>query len=80
MIDFHLHSNNSDGLDSPQSLIDKAIAKGMNAIALTDHDNVDGIDDFLSNAENKKIIGIPVIQISNKHEHYKKIKKKKIIR
>jgi hypothetical protein len=74
MIDFHLHSNNSDGLDSPQSLIDKAIAKGMNAIALTDHDNVDGIDDFLSYAENKKIIAIPGIEISIKHEPSREIK------
>ncbi|MEJ2252625.1 MAG: PHP domain-containing protein [Candidatus Lokiarchaeota archaeon] len=74
MIDLHLHSNNSDGLDTPQNLIDKAINKNLRAIALTDHDNIDGIGEFLSYAEIKDIIAIPGIEISIKHEPSRDIK------
>ena len=47
MIDLHLHSNFSDGLDTPKELIDKALASGYNlrAIALTDHDTIEGLED-----------------------------------
>ncbi|MFM7359504.1 MAG: PHP domain-containing protein [Actinomycetota bacterium] len=42
LIDLHTHSNASDGTDSPSELIDKAISKGLDVIALTDHDTVGG--------------------------------------
>lgn len=42
MIDLHTHSTASDGLDSPRLLIQKAKAKGLLALALTDHDTLDG--------------------------------------
>ena len=45
LIDLHTHSNASDGTDSPSELIDKAISKGLDLIALTDHDTVGGWDE-----------------------------------
>ena len=45
LIDLHTHSNASDGTDSPSELIDKAISKGLDVIALTDHDTVGGWDE-----------------------------------
>ena len=42
-VDLHLHSTASDGVLSPSGLVEKAAALGLTAIALTDHDNVDGI-------------------------------------
>lgn len=39
MIDLHTHSTVSDGGDSPEELVTKAKAAGLQAIALTDHDN-----------------------------------------
>ncbi|MFX1375600.1 MAG: PHP domain-containing protein [Promethearchaeota archaeon] len=68
MIDFHLHSTSSDGLDTPSQLIDKAMELNLKAIALTDHDTVAGIEEFLSYAEEQKIIAIPGIEISVRHE------------
>lgn len=68
MIDLHLHSKKSDGLDSPSQLIDKALELNIEAIALTDHDTVDGIQEFLSYGEDKGLIVIPGIEISIKHE------------
>lgn len=74
MIDLHLHSNCSDGLDTPTQLIDKAINLDIKAIALTDHDNIDGIAKFLSYGEDKDIITIPGIEISIKHEPERNIR------
>jgi len=42
-VDLHLHSSVSDGVLSPAGVVDKAARLGLTAIALTDHDNVDGI-------------------------------------
>jgi len=68
MIDLHLHSTSSDGLDSPSQLIDKAIALKLKAMALTDHDTITGLDEFLSYGEEKDIITIPGIEVSIRHE------------
>ena len=45
-VDFHVHSTASDGTLSPSELA--ASAKGYAAIALTDHDNCDGVSEFVS--------------------------------
>ena len=42
LIDLHTHTNASDGTDSPTQLIDKAINRGINVLALTDHDTTRG--------------------------------------
>jgi 3',5'-nucleoside bisphosphate phosphatase len=42
LIDLHTHSNASDGTDSPSQLISKAINRGINILALTDHDTTRG--------------------------------------
>ncbi len=52
LIDLHTHSNASDGTDSPSQLIDKAISKGLDVIALTDHDTVAGWDEAISALKN----------------------------
>ncbi|MHA1526605.1 MAG: PHP domain-containing protein, partial [Promethearchaeota archaeon] len=68
MIDLHLHSTFSDGMDTPSQLIDKAEEIKLKAIALTDHDTIGGIQEFLSYGEDKNIIVIPGIEISISHE------------
>lgn len=45
LIDLHTHSTASDGTDSPTQLIDKAINKKLDVIALTDHDTTRGWDE-----------------------------------
>jgi len=44
MIDLHCHSNFSDGLHSPEELIEIAITSGVTCLALTDHDTIDGLE------------------------------------
>lgn len=43
LVDLHIHSTCSDGFYSPEVLVQMADAAGLSAIALADHDNVDGI-------------------------------------
>jgi len=57
-VDLHLHSSCSDGLLPPGEVVRRAAAVGLAAIALCDHDNIDGIDD--AEAEGKKL-GMEVI-------------------
>lgn len=68
MIDLHIHSSASDGSDTPSELVDKAIKLGLRAIALTDHDTIDGVSEFLTHGEDKDIITIPGIEISIKDD------------
>lgn len=49
-VDLHVHSNYSDGTCSPAELIHMASACGLSAIALTDHDTVEGIPALLAAA------------------------------
>ena len=47
MIDLHCHSIFSDGTDAPEALALKADALGLAALALTDHDTLEGLPRFL---------------------------------
>ena len=49
-IDLHTHSTKSDGTFSPEELIRYAQSKGLSAVALTDHDTADGIEEALLTA------------------------------
>ncbi len=42
-VDLHIHSLFSDGTDDPETIVAAAAAAGLSAIALTDHDNLNGI-------------------------------------
>lgn len=64
--DLHTHTNNSDGILSYKELIDLAIKKNLSGISITDHDNIDGIQDaidYSSKFNNFKII--PGIEFSS---------------
>ncbi len=64
MIDLHMHSNYSDGTESPEWLVEEAVRKGLRAIALTDHDTVDGIPAFLAAGAQAGIRTIAGVEIS----------------
>lgn len=42
-VDLHLHSTASDGELAPEDVVARAKAAGLSAIALTDHDTLDGV-------------------------------------
>lgn len=43
MIDLHTHTNASDGTSTPEELVAEAMAAGLEALAITDHDTLEGI-------------------------------------
>ena len=47
-IDLHIHSNCSDGTVPPGELPGMAHSAGLKAVALTDHDTTQGVEDFLA--------------------------------
>ncbi|AEE91445.1 PHP domain protein [Tepidanaerobacter acetatoxydans Re1] len=51
-IDLHIHTTFSDGLLTPEQVVNKAIKLNLKAIAITDHDTVDGIRPALNKAKN----------------------------
>ncbi len=56
-IDLHIHSNHSDGSDSPQEILTQAEKLNLKIIALTDHDAISGTLAMLKlNPTNIKII------------------------
>lgn len=66
-IDLHVHSNYSDGTCSPKELVDLAISKNLKAIALTDHDTIEGLEEIMEYAGDKNIEIIPGIELSTEY-------------
>ena len=70
-IDLHMHSTASDGTLSPAQIVASAMAEAGNkkepvVIALTDHDTVAGIPEFMKEAEKYKerLTAVPGVEIS----------------
>lgn len=65
MVDLHTHSRASDGSDTPSELVAHAVETGLHGIALTDHDTVSGIPEFLDAAAERTIRAVPGLEISS---------------
>lgn len=63
MIDLHTHSTESDGTYTPTELIDLAVSKGIETIALTDHDTCAGLKEADKRAREKGINFVPGIEL-----------------
>ena len=63
-VDFHIHSYVSGGTVSPTGVVKLAAEAGLVAMALTDHDTVDGVDEALAAGEKYGIRVIPGIELS----------------
>lgn len=66
--DLHNHTTASDGLLAPAQLIEYAVLKGLAAVAITDHDTVNGIDEALSAGRMREIVVIPGIELNTQLE------------
>lgn len=64
LIDLHVHSNASDGSLTPTEVADEAMRMGLSAIALTDHDTIDGIPEILEYTKDKPLEVVPGIELS----------------
>jgi predicted metal-dependent phosphoesterase TrpH len=64
MIDLHTHTTVSDGGDSPSELVRKAAAAGLDAIAVTDHDNDGGCDEAVAAGREHGVEVVRGVEIS----------------
>ncbi len=64
LCDLHIHSLYSDGTCSPEDLIRLAEAQGLSAIALCDHNTIDGLPEFCAAGESSKVRAVPGIEFS----------------
>jgi 3',5'-nucleoside bisphosphate phosphatase len=66
-IDLHTHSTASDGSYPPREVIRLARERGLRAIALTDHDTIDGLPEAMAAGLEFGIEVIPGVEISAEH-------------
>ncbi|MDD7194350.1 MAG: PHP domain-containing protein [Clostridiaceae bacterium] len=64
LIDLHTHSLKSDGSMTPAEVVREAKRAGLAAIALSDHDTVDGIREAVAEGEKIGVEVIPAIEFS----------------
>ena len=65
--DLHTHSVFSDGTWTPAQLVDQAQKIGLSAIALTDHNTVDGLQEFMNASRGKDLEAIPGVEFSTEY-------------
>jgi 3',5'-nucleoside bisphosphate phosphatase len=63
-IDLHVHSTASDGTMSPAAIVADAEHLGLSAIALTDHDSVEGVAAALSAVRGDDLVVVPAVELS----------------
>ena len=62
--DLHNHSTASDGEYTPSELVAKAKEIGLEAVALTDHDTLKGLNEAMLTGEKTGILVIPGVEVS----------------
>ena len=70
IIDLHVHSTASDGTYTPKEVAELAKKIGLSAIALTDHDTIDGLQEFQETGKDlgmETIAGIEFAALWPKH-------------
>ena len=66
-VDLHTHSDKSDGNLSPSELVDLAVSKDLAAIALTDHDTTEGLDEAIIQGFKTGLMVIPGVELSSEY-------------
>jgi 3',5'-nucleoside bisphosphate phosphatase len=65
-IDLHTHSSVSDGTDRPDELVRHARSAGLDVIALTDHDTVDGWATARGAGAAENVLVVPGVEMSTR--------------
>ncbi len=67
MLELHCHTTYSDGTLTPTQLVACAVAAGVRALAITDHDTISGWPEAIAAAESQGIEIIPGLELSTVH-------------
>ncbi len=62
--DLHSHTTASDGSLSPTDLISRAVEKGVDVLAVTDHDGTEGLKEAAQAATEQGLAFVPGVEIS----------------
>ncbi len=70
--DLHMHTNLGDGWASPAQIVQQATRRGLQVIAVTDHDHVEGakrVADLLAQQQNPPFQMITGVEVSTRQGH-----------
>jgi 3',5'-nucleoside bisphosphate phosphatase len=70
VIDLHAHTSCSDGSETPTELVALAAEIGLKAVAITDHDSVDGIPEALRAGGRYGVEVVPGVEIPLEFESF----------
>jgi len=68
VIDLHTHTRFSDGTFTPTEIVELAAREGLRAVAITDHDSVDGLEEALDAGERLGIEVVPGVELNLEHD------------
>jgi 3',5'-nucleoside bisphosphate phosphatase len=68
VIDLHTHTRFSDGSLTPTEVVELAVHEGLSAVAITDHDGIDGLEEALDAGERLGIEVVPGVELNLEHE------------
>jgi len=70
--DLHMHTNLGDGWASPSKIVEQAISKGLQVIAVTDHDHLEGarrVEELLAKYDQPPFEMITGVEVSTRQGH-----------
>ena len=67
MIELHTHTTYSDGILTPQQLVERAVHNGVKALAITDHDTLNGWNEAIAAAQPYDLEIVPGVELSTVH-------------
>lgn len=67
-IDLHTHSNRSDGTFEPAEVVRLAAERGLDVVALTDHDTTDGLEEAALAGAEHGVEVVPGVELSAEYQ------------
>jgi predicted metal-dependent phosphoesterase TrpH len=67
--DLHVHTSSSDGEYTPTEIVHLAAGAGIKTIGITDHDNIDGIEEGLKAGKELGVRVIPGVELSTQFQN-----------
>lgn len=67
LADLHVHTTASDGTESPEEVVAQAASTGLGALAVADHDTVEGIEPAVEEGRRRGLEVLPAIELGTEH-------------